>query len=287
MRFVVNDGYLFVYADVTELGADVKADGVDAGEVQVLAVPLERGTNNEKIVDPLAQGIASVLQTGWDSRTAKVRDVVALTEHAGGAFSWLSTLRTGGCEGVNILDAMLDMAIHFIMNHEDQERHLGSWEYEAISPEDGLILEVCQALLERVSVPPLFADSDMLEDEDEYGGDDEETGERQRVRWVMSGRPTWRDYEEYHQVSTEDLMQKLALGEEVARTPEEWEERVEWLWSYEEYLREQWRRAVVDHLMGELKSLRHRLEDLEVERQRTGDAIARLEEQGNRFAEDG
>lgn len=301
MRFVVNDGYLLVYADVDELADGIASRTTDNGEVQVLAIPLEHGTNNESIVEPLAQGIASVLEGGWRTRSAKVRDVVALTEHAGGIYSWLSTLRTGACEGINILDAMLDMGIHFIMNHEDQERHLGSREYQAISAEDGLILEVCQALLEHISVPPLFADSDLLEDDDDgsavgaedgpFADDDDvelfdsdaDSGGAER----MSGRPTWRDYEEYHQVSTEALMQKLALGEEVAGTPEEWEERVDWLWSYEEYLREQWRRTVVDHLMRELAVLRRRLEDLEVERQRTGDAIARLEEQGNRFAEDG
>lgn len=294
MRFVVNDGYLYVYADADELGKDVQGAAA-GGEVQVLAVPLEHGTNNEKIVDPLAQGIASVLEAGWNTRTAKVRDVVALAEHAGGVYSWLSALRTGACEGVNILDAMLDMGIHFIMNHEDRERHLGSSEYEAITPEHGLILEVCQALLEHVSVPPLFADSDLIADVDdeaaavgsEDGDGDDEAEQLDEQFWHPAGRPTWRDYEEYHRVSTEDLMQKLALGEEVARTPEEWEERVEWLWSYEEYLREQWRRTVVDHLMRELVGLRRKLEDLEVERQRTGDAIARLEEQGNRFAGDG
>src|SRR5690625_216467 len=285
MRFVVNDGYLYVYADADELAEGLRPVDGKTGEVQVLAIPIEYGTNNENIVEPLAQGIASVLEKGWRTNSAKVRDVVALTEHPGGEYSWLSTLRTGSCEGVNILDAMLDMGIHFIMNHEDQERHLGSPDYEAISQEDGLILEVCQALLEHVDVPPLFADSDMLggDDRDEDGLDqgDEDTF----VDPGVPGRPTWRDYEEYHQVSTETLMQKLALGEKVAQTPEEWEERIEWLWSYEEYLREQWRRTVVDHLMGQLVVLRRRLEDLEVERQPTGDAILRLEEQGNRLAE--
>lgn len=292
MRFVVRDGYLHVYADVNELAEGLQPVNGATGEIPVLAVPIEYGTNNEQIVEPLAQGIASVLEAGWRTKSAKVRDVVAVTEHPGGEYSWLSTLRTGACEGVNILDAMLDMGIHFIMNHEDQERHLGSWEYEAISPEDGLVLEVCQALLEHVDVPPLFADSDMLVDDDHYGdeGDDPDGaggfGDGPSFG-PGGGRPTWRDYEEYHRISTEELMQKLALGEEVARTPEEWEERIEWLWSYEEYLREQWRRTVVHHLMDELSELRRRLEDLEVERQRTGDAIARLEEQGNRFAEGG
>ncbi len=43
-------------------------------------------------------------------------------------------------------------------------------------------------------------------------------------------------------------MQRLALGEEVAATRTEWEERADWLWSYDEYLRDQWRRTVVDHM---------------------------------------
>lgn len=285
MRFVVNEGYLYVYADVDELADEVAPTNGATGEVQVLAVPLEHHTNNEHIVEPLAQGIASALQAGWRTKSAKVRDVVALTEHPRGEYSWLSTLRTGACEGVNILDALLDMGIHFIMNHEDRERHLGSWDYEAISPDDGLILEVCQALLEHVSIPPLFADSDLIEDpEADTDGDEDASDVRLEEE---AARPTWRDYEEYHRVSTESLMQKLAVGEEVAGTPEEWEERIEWLWSYEHYLRVQWRRTVVEHLTGQLAALRRRLEDLEVERQRTGDAIMRLEEQGNRFAEDG
>ncbi len=275
MRFVVQDGYLHVYADVEEL-----ADGIEVGdaytrEVQVMAVPIEHGTNNEHIVEPMAQGIASVLEAGWQTKSAKVRDVIAVTEHPGGAFSWLSMQRTGACEGSNILDATLDMGIHFIMNHEDQERHLGSWEYQAISAEDGMVLEVCQALLEQIDVPPLFADSDLLEYDEPFH--DEEPPEE---------RPTWQDYEEQYQLSTQELMHRLALGEEVAATRSEWEERADWLWSYDEFLREQWRRTVVDHIMGELAKLRQRLEHLEVERQRIGDAIARLEEQGTRFAED-
>lgn len=276
MRFVVNDGYLLVYADVDELADGIEADPDGGREVQVLAVPIEHGTNNEQIIEPMAQGIASVLEAGWQTKSAKVRDVIAVTEHPGGAFSWLSMQRTGACEGVNILDATLDMGVHFIMNHEDQERHLGSWEYQAISSEDGLILEVCQALLEQMSIPPLFADSDLLED-DEHSEDADSS----------DARLSWQDYEQRYQVSTEELMRRLALGEEVAATRIEWEERADWLWSYDEYLRDQWRRTVVDHVMGELALLRKRLENLEVERQRTGDAIARLEEQGTRFAEDG
>lgn len=274
MRFVVSEGYLYVYADVHELADGVEVDADGAREVQVLAVPIEHGTNNEHIVEPMAQGIASVLEAGWQTKSAKVRDVIAVNEHPGGAFSWLSMQRTGACEGSNILDATLDMGIHFIMNHEDQERHLGSWEYEAITPEDGLILEVCQALLERVSVPPLFADSDLLEEDDEFHDDEPDA------------RMSWQDYEQQYQVSTEELMQQLALGEEVAATRSEWEERADWLWSYDEFLREQWRRTVVDHILGELGNLRKRLEHLEVERQRIGDAIARLEEQGTRFTEE-
>lgn len=274
MRFVVQDGYLTVYADVDELADGVYVDAGGAREVQVLAVPIEHGTNNEHIVEPMAQGIASVLEAGWQTKSAKVRDVVAITEHPGGAYSWLSLQRTGSCEGSNILDATLDMGVHFIMNHEDQERHLGSWEYQAISAEDGMLLEVCQALLEQISVPPLFADSDLLEYDDTLTEDEAEE------------RPTWQDYEERNQITTEELMQRLAAGEEVAATRSEWEERADWLWSYDEYLREQWRRAVVDHILGELGKLRKRLEHLEVERQRIGDAIARLEEQGTRFAED-
>ncbi|HEY8417072.1 MAG TPA: hypothetical protein VIK93_03430 [Limnochordales bacterium] len=276
MRFVVEDGHLTVYADVEEL-----AEGIDPGahagrEVQVISIPLEMGTNNEMIVEPLAQGIASVLEAGWQTPSAKVRDVVVVTEHPGGAYSWLSLLRTGGCEGVNILDATLDMGVHFIMNHEDQERHLGAWEYQAISADDGFVLEVCQALLEQIDVPPLFADSDLLREEPDEDGPDE-----------GPGRLSWKDYEERYGMTTQELMQRLAAGEEEILTPAQWEERADWLWSYEEYLREQWRRTVVDHLRGELQNLRQRLEDLEAERQRASDAIARLEEQGARFAEDG
>lgn len=274
MRFVVQDGYLKVFADVDELAEGVHVDADGAREVQVMAVPIEHGTNNEHIVEPMAQGIATVLEAGWQTKSAKVRDVVAITEHPGGAYSWLSLQRTGACEGSNILDATLDMGVHFIMNHEDQERHFGSWDYQAISPEDGMVLEVCQALLEQINVPPLFADSDLLEYDDEYGDD------------ALEERPTWQDYERRYQLSTEELMQRLAVGEEVAATRAEWEERADWLWSYDEYLREQWRRTVVDHIMSELSKLRKRLEHLEVERQRIGDAIARLEEQGMRFAED-
>ncbi len=274
MRFVVENGHLTVYADVEELAAGIDP-GVHAGrEVQVISIPLEMGTNNEIIVEPLAQGIASVLEAGWQTSAAKVRDVVVVTEHPGGAYSWLSLLRTGGCEGVNILDATLDMGVHFIMNHEDQERHLGSWEYQAITPEDGFALEVCQALLESINVPPLFADSDLLKEEDD------------EVRDEGAARLSWQDYEERYGMSTQELMQRLAAGEEEIRTPAQWEEKADWLWSYEDYLREQWRRTVVDHLSGELQALRRRLEDLEAERQRAGDAIARLEEQGARFAED-
>lgn len=274
MRFVVQDGYLTVYADVDELADGVQVDADGAREVQVIAVPIEHGTNNEHIVEPMAQGIASVLEAGWQTKSAKVRDIVAITEHPGGAYSWLSLQRTGSCEGCNILDATLDMGVHFIMNHEDQERHLGSWEYQAISPEDGMLLEVCQALLEQINVPPLFADSDLLEYDDGYPEED------------LEDRPTWRDYEERYQITTEELMQRLAAGEEVAATRAEWEERADWLWSYDDYLREQWRRAVVDHIMAELEKLRKSLEHIEVERQRVSDAIARLEEQGTRFAED-
>ena len=275
MRFVVQDGHLTVYADVEEL-----AEGIDPGahagrEVQVISIPLEMGTNNEHVVEPMAHGTASVLEAGWQTTVAKVRDVVVVTEHPGGAYSWLSLLRTGACEGVNILDATLDMGVHFIMNHEDQERHLGAWEYQAISAEDGFVLEVCQALLEQMNIPPLFADSDLLrEDEDDVPDE-------------VPARPSWQDYEERYGMSTQELMQRLAAGEEEILTPSQWEERADWLWSYEDYLREQWRRTVVDHLRGEMGVLRQRLEDLEAERQRAGDAIARLEEQGARFAEDG
>lgn len=274
MRFVVNDGYLLVYADVNELADGVRVDADGRREVQVLAVPIEHGTNNEQIVEPMAQGIASVLEAGWQTKSAKVRDIIAVTEHPGGAFSWLSMQRTGACEGSNILDATLDMGVHFIMNHEDQERHLGAWEYQAISADDGFILEVCQALLEQVNVPPLFGDSDLLEEDDHYHDD------------YPDERPTWQDYEKRYQVSTEQLMQRLALGEEVAATRTEWEERADWLWSYDEYLRDQWRRTVVDYMTARLGDLRKRLENLDVERQRIGDAIARLEEQGARFAEE-
>ncbi|MFS8523788.1 MAG: hypothetical protein FWJ83_02905 [Limnochordales bacterium] len=273
MRFVVNDGYLYVYADVDQLAEGVRVEDDGRREVQVLAVPIEYGTNNEHIVEPMAQGIASVLEAGWQTKSAKVRDVIAVTEHPGGAYSWLSTLRTGACEGSNILDATLDMGVHFIMNHEDQERHLGAREYQAISPEDGFVLEVCQTMLEQVSVPPLFADSDLLEEDEPYDDDYDE-------------RPTWQDYEKRYQLTTEQLMHRLALGEEVAATRSEWEERADWLWSYDEYLREQWRRTVVDHMTAELAKLRKRLENLDVERQRISDAIARLEEQGARFAEE-
>ncbi len=99
MRFVVNDGYLLVYADVDELADGVRVDADGRREVQVLAVPIEHGTNNEQIVEPMAQGIASVLEAGWQTKSAKVRDVIAVTEHPGGAFSWLSMQRTGACEG--------------------------------------------------------------------------------------------------------------------------------------------------------------------------------------------
>ena len=70
MRFVVQDGHLLVYADVEEL-----AEGIDPGahagrEVQVLSIPLEAGTNNEHVVEPMAQGIASVLEAGWQTPSA-------------------------------------------------------------------------------------------------------------------------------------------------------------------------------------------------------------------------
>ncbi|MBO8140589.1 MAG: hypothetical protein H0Z37_00235 [Firmicutes bacterium] len=273
MRFVVEDGHLLVFADLDELAPGIDPGLVSGREVQVMAVPLERGTNNEQVVEPMAQGIASVLEAGWQSPSAKVRDVVVVTEHPAGAYSWLSLLRTGACEGTNILDATLDMGVHFIMNHEDQERHLGSWEYQAISSEDGFVLEVCQALLENIDVPPLFADSDLLQEDGEDGD--------------PAGRPSWQDYEERYAMSTQELMQRIAAGEAEARSQAEWEAWTDWMWSYDDYLREQWRRTVVDHLSAELSKLRRRLEDLEAERQRAGDAIARLEEQGARFTEDG
>src|SRR5690606_4823353 len=273
MRFVVEEGHLRVYAEREELAAGIDP-GVHTGrEVLVISIPLETGTNNEMLVEPMAQGIASVLEAGWQTPAAKVRDVVVITEHPGGAYSWLSLLRTGGCEGVNILDATLDMGVPFIMNQEDQERHLGSWEYQAISPEDGFTLEVCQALLETINVPPLFADSDLLREEDDAPEE-------------SNGRMTWQDYEERYGMTTQELMQRLASGEEEILTPAQWEEKADWLWSYDDYLREQWKRTVVDYMTAELAVLRRRLVDLEAERQRMGDAVARLEEQGARYAED-
>lgn len=264
MRFVVEGGEVKVYARVEELAVDIDPPVTGNGEVHVISLPLHEGANNEEIVEPMANGIASILEAGWGDPAAKVRDVVVITEHSSGEYSWVSLQRNGACEGSNILDATLDLGVHFIINHEYREQQLGDREYRALSPEEYFTLEVCQVLLESLSVPLLFADSDMLVEEE---------------REDDPPPKSWREYEEEAGYSTQKLLERIAVGEEVARTESEWEYYSDWLWAYDESLRTQWREAVLSQLGFQLAVLRAALEDLEAERQRIGDAISRFNEQ--------